>query len=376
MASLAHANPPCRQSARICQQRAVLPKYARHGKAELRLACACRAQPVKEAQLEPCHKAVTAFAPATVANLGPGFDWIGCAIKGEGDTVRASVIEGEPGKVVIQSIIGDNGKLTLEAEKNCVGIAAAETLKLLPGGGPSCGVALELEKGLPLGSGMGSSAASAAAACWAVNKLFGEPVKKEKLVLAGLQSEAFVSGYHADNIAPALLGGFILVRSADPLDIQLIKPDEGYCKDLRFVLVTPTFEAPTREMRAALPAEVPFKSMIANSVAGASLVAAILTQDTPLLGRSLDAEVVVEAARGPLIPGFAAVKRAAKAAGAYGCTISGAGPTVVAVVDDEAVGERVGQAMSDAFLEHGKLQTNVIQIVELCEQGAITVKTE
>lgn len=274
-----------------------------------------------------------------------------------------------------------------------MGIAAAETLKLLPGGGPSCGVALELDKGLPLGSGMGSSAASAAAACWAVNKLFGEPIKKEKLVLAGLQSEAYVSGYHADNIAPALLGGFILIRcarppprlgpvhhaitahstglilarsrchsrggpagdsvfmrgqqhtraasqqpllgaihasecahtrlgscpthhcgsqllglprgafamlrcsersircsdsnwsdpvrlchdpcmcrSAEPLDIQLLKPDEGYCKDLLFVLVTPTFEAPTREMRAALPAEVPFKSMVANSVAGASLV--------------------------------------------------------------------------------------------------------
>lgn len=126
--------------------------------------------------------------------------------------MRATVLEGEPGKVVIKSIVGDNGKLTLEADKNCVGIAAAETLKLFPGGGPSCGVALELEKGLPLGSGMGSSAASAAAACWAVNKLFGEPVKKDKLVLAGLQSEAFVSGYHADNIAPALLGGFILIR--------------------------------------------------------------------------------------------------------------------------------------------------------------------
>lgn len=103
---------------------------------------------------------------------------------------------------------------------------------------------------------------------------------------------------------------------------------------------------------------------------------AILTQDTPLLGRSLDAEVVVEAARGPLIPGFKEVKRAAKAAGAYGCTISGAGPTVVAVVDDETIGERVGQAMSEAFLEHGKLETNIIQIVELCEQGAITVEAK
>lgn len=240
-----------KDSQRPFHRHSVLFSSARSAKAGRHLSSTCRCQPVKEVQVQPCYQTVTAFAPATVANLGPGFDWIGCAVKvcalfpprprcryapgadprrlegtiptapahsyanvcqGQGDTVRATVLEGQPGKVVINSITGDNGKLTLEPEQNCVGIAALETLKLFPGGLPSCGVALELDKGLPLGSGMGSSAASAAAACWAVNKLFGEPVKKEKLVLAGLQSEAFVSGYHADNIAPALLGGFILVR--------------------------------------------------------------------------------------------------------------------------------------------------------------------
>ena len=115
------------------------------------------------------------------------------------------------GAVAIDGITGDNGRLSLNPASNCIGVAARETLALLPGA-PACGVRLRLHKGLPLGSGMGSSAASAAAACVAVNKLFGGEVSKEKLVYAGLQSEAAVSGYHADNIAPALLGGFILVR--------------------------------------------------------------------------------------------------------------------------------------------------------------------
>lgn len=113
-----------------------------------------------------------------------------------------------------------------QATKNCVGIAALETLRLL-GGAPACGVGLRLAKGLPLGSGMGSSAASAAAAALATNALFGAPLPKEALVPAGLASEAAVSGYHADNIAPALLGGFILIRSCDPLDLQARGPEGG-----------------------------------------------------------------------------------------------------------------------------------------------------
>jgi homoserine kinase len=126
--------------------------------------------------------------------------------------VTARALLGKPGTVIIEKITGDDGRLDMDPNENCAGIAAIETLKLLPGGGASCGVALTLEKGLPLGSGMGSSAASAAAACWAVNNLFGNPLSKEQLVLAGLESESAVSGYHADNIAPALLGGFILIR--------------------------------------------------------------------------------------------------------------------------------------------------------------------
>jgi homoserine kinase len=133
-------------------------------------------------------------------------------MQGQGDTVTAiAEPSGAPGSIVIERIVGDEGRLSFEIEKNCIGIAARETLRLM-GTELSCGIRLRLHKGLPLGSGMGSSAASAAAACWAVNLLFGKPLQKRELVYAGLQSESIVSGYHADNIAPALLGGFVLVR--------------------------------------------------------------------------------------------------------------------------------------------------------------------
>lgn len=320
--------------------------------------------------IEPVTKECTAFAPATVANLGPGFDWMGCAVAGGGDTVVAKVLRDKPaGTVVIEAITGDGGRLTLDPAKNCIGVAATETLKLI--GQVSCGVSLALQKGLPLGSGMGSSAASAAAAAWAVNGLFGSPVSKDALVTAGLAAEAAVSGYHADNVGPALLGGFVLIRSCKVGEpVQLLRLPFAAADKLYFVLVNPKFEAPTAEMRAVLPKEVPMKSMINNCCQGGSLVAGILTGDIKLIGESLDRDVIIEPVRGPLIPGMMAVKEAAKAAGAYGCTISGAGPTAVAIVDDPEVGARVAEAISAAFRSAGKLEVNTAQVVKLDPEGA------
>lgn len=282
--------------------------------------------------------------------------------------MTATALHGRPGEVVIESIEGDGGRLTLDPSKNCVGIAAIETLKIL-GGSPSCGVGLKLRKGLPLGSGMGSSAASAAAAAQAVNALFGAPLPKETLILPGLASEATVSGYHADNIAPAILGGFVLVRSCKPLDLQRLP----FASNLWFVLVNPRFEAPTAEMRAVLPKQVPMSSLVNNCAMGASLVCGILTGDAALIGKSLDSDVIIEPVRGPLIPGFMAVKEAAREAGAFGCTISGAGPTAVAVVADPDVGERVKEAMVRAFNRSGHLEVNSAAIVKLDNEGARVV---
>lgn len=306
----------------------------------------------------------SAFGPPTVANLGPGFDWLGCAVEGAGDVVTATVRRDIPGKVVITSIEGDNGRLSLETKDNCCGIAAVETLKLL--GVSSVGVELKVYKGLPLGSGLGSSAASAAAAAWAVNSLFGAPLTRDQLVPAGLESEAMVSGYHADNIAPAIMGGFVLVRSYEPL--TLISLSMPASSEACFVLVTPVFEAPTREMRAALPTEIPFKAHIQDSSAGAGLIAGICLGDAATLGSALNSDTLVEPARGPIIPGFFDVKKAALDTGALGCTISGAGPTVVAVIPNAEAGNAVADAMMKAF-EGAGLETERALIAKLNDEG-------
>lgn len=283
--------------------------------------------------------------------------------------MTATVLEdGKPGHVVIEAITGDGGRLSKSAMGNCAGIAAIETLKLLDGT-PSCGVSLKVAKGLPLGSGMGSSAASAAAAAAAVNGLFGNPISKVDLVGPGLVSEATVSGFHADNIAPAVLGGFVLVRSCKPLDLQALSFAGGR-KDLFFVLVNPKFEAPTSEMRAVLPKEVSMEKVVNNCSMGATLVAGILEGDASLVGRALDSDWIIEPVRGPLIPGFRAVKEAAKGAGAYGCTISGAGPTAVAIVENPEMGAKVKQAMEEAFISDGGLEINSSEIVKLDQLGA------
>ncbi|KAI3745289.1 hypothetical protein L1987_58400 [Smallanthus sonchifolius] len=236
----------------------------------------------------------------------------------------------------------------------------------------SVGLSLSLEKGLPLGSGLGSSAASAAAAAVAVNEIFGGKLPALELVLAGLESEAKVSGYHADNIAPAIMGGFVLVRSYEPLDlIRLNFPTE---KNLFFVLVNPEFEAPTKKMRAALPGEILMSDHVWNSSQAGALVAAVLQGDLVGLGKALSSDRVVEPRRAPLIPGMDGVKKAALEAGAFGCTISGAGPTVVAVTDDEEKGREIGERMVEAFMVGGGLKA-VAMVKKLDTVGARLVSS-
>lgn len=305
---------------------------------------------------------VTVFAPASVANVGPGFDVLGCAVSGLGDWVTAWNVD-TPG-VHIEAIEGDEGRLSLDATKNTAGIAALETLKFL--GMQHHGVAIRLRKGMPLGSGMGSSGASAAGAAWATNLLFGAPLDRRDLLPAGLAAEAAVSGWHADNVAPSLLGGFILIRSYDPLElIELPCPH-----DLIFVLILPELELPTRESRKAVPAMVPMAQHVANSGNLAALVAALFGGDVRLLGMSTG-DVIVEPARAPLIPGFAAVKAAAIKAGAYGCSISGAGPSIFAITDDSQRATGIASAMIGAFRAAGVTATSIISHVDM--EGARAV---
>ncbi|KAJ8770308.1 hypothetical protein K2173_013262 [Erythroxylum novogranatense] len=306
-------------------------------------------------ELEPVYTSVKSFAPATVANLGPGFDFLGCAVDGVGDYVSLCVDPSvHSGEISISDITGNHAsrKLSKNPLFNCAGIAAIATMKMLKI--RSVGLSLTLEKGLPLGSGLGSSAASAAAAAVAVNELFGGKLDSRELVLAGLESEAKVSGYHADNIAPAIMGGFVLIRSYDPLELMRLRfPTE---KDLIFVLVSPNFEAPTKKMRAALPTEVGMSHHVWNCSQAGALVASILEGDLLGLGKALSADKIVEPKRAPLIPGMEAVKKAAMEAGAFGCTISGAGPTAVALIDNEERGKHIGERMVEAFWREGNLK--------------------
>ncbi|KAL5208650.1 hypothetical protein ABZP36_033085 [Zizania latifolia] len=328
----------------------------------------------------PAFNSVTAFAPATVANLGPGFDFLGCAVADAslslGDTVTATLDPSlPPGTVAIASITSPSRpslatRLSRDPLRNCAGVAAIAALRAL--GVRSHAVSIHLTKGLPLGSGLGSSAASAAAAAKAVDALFGSRLPRDELVLAGLESEKAVSGFHADNIAPAILGGFVLIRSYDPF--HLIPLSSPPFLRLHFVLVTPDFEAPTSKMRAALPKQVAVQQHVRNSSQAAALVAAVLQGDAGVIGSAMSSDCIVEPTRAPLIPGMAAVKTAALEAGALGCTISGAGPTAVAVIEGEEKGEEVGRRMVEAFASVGKLKASST-VAQLDRAGARVIST-
>jgi len=292
--------------------------------------------------------AVSAFAPATVANVGVGFDVLGLAIDGPGDTVTAYRSD-TPG-VRIRRVTG--GDLPLEAERNTAGVAAISTLRLA---GVDVGVELELHKGLPIGSGLGSSSSSAAAAAFAVNLLLGSPLRKAQLIEPCMDAEEAVSGRHADNVAPSLLGGLILVRSTDPLDIVRLPIPEG----LTVAVVTPDFVLTTKAARAALPASISLATMVRQTANIAGLVSACYTGDLDLLARCIP-ETVVTPVRAQLIPGGAAAIEAALEAGALGASVSGAGPSIFALCRSVASAQAAATAMQAAFTRAGLASTRVV----------------
>ncbi|MFC5192419.1 homoserine kinase [Algoriphagus aquatilis] len=278
---------------------------------------------------------VRAFAPATVANVSCGFDILGFAIDAMGDVVEVREKK-DPGLQVV-SITGDGGRLPFEAEKNTCAVAIQAMLDEL---GHQVGMEIYLEKGLPLGSGMGSSAASAVAALVAANRLLGEPFEKKQLLPFAMVAEKVACGAgHADNVAPSLLGGFVLIRDYHPLDvIKLHVPDGLHC-----TLLHPHFELKTSDSRSVLRDSVSLKHSTIQSGNVAGLIAGLFQEDFELIGRSLR-DVIAEPYRATLIPGFYEVKEAVKAAGALGMGISGSGPTLFAL----SKGEKTVQSIIDA----------------------------
>jgi homoserine kinase len=285
----------------------------------------------------------TAFAPASVGNVGVGFDILGHSVAALGDRVRA-IRRAEPG-VAIRSITGVIETLPLEAEKNTAGMSVLALCRELE---LPHGFELEIVKGIPLGSGLGGSAASAVAGVVAAAALVDEPLQKTELLKFAMQGEAVASGsVHVDNIAPSLYGGLVLTVGIDNPFVKQIPVPES----IRCVLVHPHMVLPTREARAILSKTVPLADVIWQQANLAGFLAGCFSNDIALIRESL-LDVVIEPQRQVLIPGFAAVKQAALAAGALGGSISGAGPTVFAWVD-EADAERVKAAMVQAFAQHG-----------------------
>ncbi|HKB08283.1 MAG TPA: homoserine kinase [Candidatus Polarisedimenticolia bacterium] len=290
---------------------------------------------------------VKVFAPASIANLGPGFDSLGVALEGLGDTVEARRTE-TPGVRIVE-MTGERESIPTDPAKNCAGRAAESVLKQLKGkAAREAGLEMRLHKGLPMGSGLGSSAASAVAGAVAAHLLFGSALGSNMLLEAALEGEVLASGgRHADNLAASLLGGFTIVRSHQPLDVIRLEMPSAF----RFVIVLPGMEIETRYARSVLPETIPLKDAAVNWANTAALVAAVAQGKVGDFGRAV-VDRVVEPVRSVLIPGFADVKRAAFEAGAHGCSISGAGPAMFAVAAAEAA-EKVALAMHAAFQRHG-----------------------
>jgi homoserine kinase len=281
---------------------------------------------------------VRAFAPGGIGNIGPGLDILGCAVTGPGDAVRAS--RGEHHGVVVAE--SGHPDLSRDPAKHASAIAATEVLRRA--GASDAGITLRVEKCLPLAGGQGGSAASALAGAMAANALIGAPLSRDDVLLSALVAEEQLAGRHIDNLAPAMYGGVMLIRSIQPLSFVSLPVPEP----LRVVLVHPNMRLRTADARAVLPADVSRETALAQAAAVASMVAAFYSGDLQLLRGAID-DRIAEPARAPLLPGFANAKRAALDAGALGCSISGGGPSAFAFADGDEAARRICAAMIGAY---------------------------
>jgi homoserine kinase len=306
----------------------------------------------------------TAYAPATVSNVACGFDVLGFALETPGDEVTATLA---PSGVRIERIEGDGGRLPLDAAKNTAGVAALALLTKLE---ERRGVVLRIRKGLPMSSGLGGSAASAVAAVVAVDAVLGASSSMETLIACALDGERLGAGSaHADNIAPCLCGGFVLVRRPSPPDVIRLPVPEG----LIAVVVHPDLEIETATARALLGTTVPLQDAVRQWANLGALVDGLHRSDFPQISRSLE-DTIAEPRRARLVPGLALIKRAAVEAGALGCSLSGSGPSIFALCVGRDVAARVARAMVSSVEMHigGEPQTYVSAIAP---RGAYVLST-
>jgi homoserine kinase len=277
--------------------------------------------------------------PATVSNVGCGFDVMGFATEITSDEVIVKLTDKK--EISISKISGDGCRLPIDIELNtCTKsmIAILKSLKL------KIGVEVRISKKIGFGSGLGSSAASAVAGAFALNELLGKPFTKYELLNYALEGEKIASqATHADNVAPCLFGGFILIRAYNPIDLVRLEPAENlFC-----TIIHPQLEIKTSEARKILGKTIPLKTGITQWGNVGALVAGLLKQDIELIGRAV-VDKVAEPKRAALIPGYYDLKNAALHAGAKGCNISGSGPAIFAFSDNETDAWKIGKAMKKA----------------------------
>ena len=305
---------------------------------------------------------VKIFAPATVANVSCGFDSMGCAVDTMGDEMTFTNIDKKGG--VITEISGAKG-LTKDPKENAAGVVALAMLEKHP---VDFGIEITMHKGFSPGSGLGSSAASSGGAAFGVNELLNRPFSTLELTQFAMLGEKAACGTPiADNVAAAVFGGFVLIRSYEPLQIvKLPVPEE-----LRVVAIHPQIEVKTKDAREVLPESVPLKTAVSQWANVGGLVSGLYSKDYQLIANSL-VDYIVEPARKHLIPYFDAVKSEAVAAGALGAGISGSGPTIFALCKGEDTAKKVQEAVEKTYAETGidfhifssKINTAGVKIIE------------
>jgi homoserine kinase len=307
-------------------------------------------------------KSIKVFAPATVANVVCGFDILGFAVNEPGDELIMELTE-KPG-VNIVSIEGDEGKLPLDPQKNTVSASVISLLKQI--GREDLGVNIRLKKKMPMGSGLGSSAASAVAGLFAVNELLDRPLTKEQLLPFAMEGEALACGHgHADNVAPALFGGFTLIKSYEPLEVIALPVPNLYC-----ALLYPHVDVPTRDARQIIRSKVLLKDAVTQWGNIAGLISSLYTQDYDLLGRCMK-DVIVEPVRSMLIPEFDKMKETAMENGALGFGISGSGPTVFSLFRAADDAQKVLSNLKQMLASKG-IESN-IYLSEINKNGPIVL---
>ena len=284
-------------------------------------------------------------APATSANIGAGFDIFGIAFEGPCD-----IIEGRKTESGIR-IVEVNGpgaeSIPLDPDKNSVSIAAKEVLRRC---NADFGIDIKITKGIRPCSGMGSSGASASGGAYLAHVLTGEKLSMNDLIVCAATAEGVTSGgFHADNVAPCLMGGFTIIRSNQPLDVMSVRPPER----LGIVAALPDVLVPTKDARAVLPKEVALKDMVFHIGHASSLVYGMMSGDIDLIGRSI-ADAVIEPARAKLVPHIKEAEEAAKANGAISSCIGGSGPCILSLFDkDKTDGKAIAEAVRKVYSDSG-----------------------